>query len=412
MNKKNLTSPFAPLNVPNLPQVNGVKHATMCSDIKESGLDLAIIVFDKLANVAGVFTNSETSSAPVSWCKSIIKNGLAKALIINSGNANAFTGYPGGKNVTVKTALISSIINCRADQVFVASTGVIGEQLPIEKILNSIPLLIKNIGKDNWSNLAQAIRTTDTYPKLISKKFKIEDKDYVLNGIAKGSGMISPNMGTLLGFFFTDADIPSRILDFYLKKINEVTFNAITVDGDSSTSDTLLLFSTGEGPSHGVIDDVSDPRLNGFINALKDLMLNLSHQVIKDGEGASKFITIEVINALTNDSAKIIGNCIAKSPLVKTAIAGEDPNWGRIIMAIGNAQQKIDKNKLKVYFGNILVAKDGGVCEDYIEELAANYLKNSEVSIKVDIGEGNGSFTVWTCDFTEEYIKINSDYRS
>ncbi|MBL41806.1 MAG: bifunctional ornithine acetyltransferase/N-acetylglutamate synthase [Rhodospirillaceae bacterium] len=412
MIKINFNSPFTPLNYPNLPEVNGVRHATICSNIKESDLDLAIIIFDELANVAGVFTNSETCSAPVSWCRSIINNGVAKALIVNSGNANAFTGYSGGKNVTAKTALISNLLGCRADQVFVASTGVIGEQLPIGKILDSIPKLINNTDDKNWINIAQAITTTDTYPKLFSKKFKIENKEYILNGVAKGSGMICPNMATLLGFFFTDADIPSRVLDFHLKKINEVTFNAITVDGDSSTSDTLLLFSTGQGPSHSDIEDELDPKLDDFIIALKELMLNLCHQVVKDGEGAKKFITIEVINALTDESAKIIANTIAKSPLVKTAIAGEDPNWGRIIMALGNTEQKIDKNKLKIYFGDMLVAKNGSVSEDYVEEVAAKYLKNREISIKVDVGYGNGCFTVWTCDLTEQYIKINSDYRS
>jgi N-acetylglutamate synthase (N-acetylornithine aminotransferase) len=231
-----------------LPEVNGVRHSTCCSGIKDSELDLAVVIFDKLANVAGVFTNSETSLAPVSWCKSIISNGFAKALIINSGNANAFTGYKGGKNVTTKTASIAKILGCRAHQVFVVSNGVIGEQLPIEKIFNYIPTLIENTNIDNWLDLAQSIRTNDSYPKLISKKFKIENKDYVLNGIAKGYGMINHNMGTLLGFFFTDANIPSGILDFYLKKINEVTFNAISVDGDTSTCDTLLLFFTGGGP--------------------------------------------------------------------------------------------------------------------------------------------------------------------
>ncbi len=412
MNRKKFISPFAPLKVVDLPGLNGVMQAACCCNIKQSELDLVVVIFDKPVNVAGVFTNSETSSAPVVWCKSIIKKGIARGLVVNSGNANALTGYTGTKNVTAKTALISKVLGCRADEIFVASTGVIGEQLPIDNVLRAIPNLIQNISQKNWINFAKAIKTTDTYPKLFSIKFKIGNEDYVLNGVAKGSGMINPNMGTLLGFFFTDANIPSKILEYHLKKINELTFNAITVDGDSSTSDTLLLFSTGGGSDHVVFEDPLDPRLNGFVEALKKLMLNLSHQVVKDGEGASKFITIEVLNAESDDSARCIAFAVANSPLVKTAIAGEDPNWGRVAMAIGNAKQNIDKNKIKIYFGEILVTKDGMVDKEYLEKKAAKYLKNSEVLIKIDIGKGSGSFTAWTCDFTEQYIKINSNYRS
>ena len=412
MNRKKIISPFAPLEVVDLPKLGGVSHATDCCNIKQSELDIALVIFDKPAYVAGVFANSETSSAPVVWCKSIIKKGIARGLVVNSGNANAFTGYTGTKNVIAKTALISRILDCRADEIFVASTGVIGEQLPIENILSAIPNLIESVSQDDWLNFAEAIKTTDTYSKLYSIKFNIDNKEYFLNGIAKGSGMISPNMGTLLGFFFTDAEIPSEILDYHLKSINLETFNAITVDGDSSTSDTLLLFSTGCGPDHETFEGPFDSRLNGFIKALKELMLNLSQQVVKDGEGASKFITIKVLNAYSKDSARHIAITVAKSPLVKTAIAGEDPNWGRIAMAIGNAQQSIDKNKVKIYFGDILVTKNGMVNDEYLEEKASKYLKNKEVLIKIDIGQGSGSFTAWTCDFTEQYVKINSDYRS
>ncbi len=407
-----IKSPFYPSKIEDLPTVNGINLITGYSHIKELGPDVGIVVFDNLSSVAGVFTNSEMASAPVAWCRSIIQEGKAKALIVNSGNANAFTGNQGSKNVIAKTAALAKAIKCRADEIFVASTGVIGEQLPIQNILDKIPDLIKGLRKNDWLNLAQSIRTTDTYPKLGSLKFTIDEDEFVLNGVAKGSGMINPNMGTLLGFFFTDACIPANILSYYLNEINSKTFNAITVDGDTSTSDTILLFSTGNENSHKKISDVNDPRLDNFISVLNRLMKDLAHQVIKDGEGVSKFITITVENAITRDSARKIANKIANSPLVKTAIAGEDPNWGRIIMAIGNAKQKIDKNKLKIYFGEILIAENGSVSESYCENQAAIYMKNNEILIRVDLGLGSEEFTAWTCDFTKQYIQINSDYRS
>ncbi|MDC0074998.1 bifunctional glutamate N-acetyltransferase/amino-acid acetyltransferase ArgJ, partial [Alphaproteobacteria bacterium] len=370
-----------------------------------------LITFNELASVAGVFTRSKTAAAPVNWCKSIINNGSAKALIVNSGNANAFTGYQGNSHVTAITACVAKEIGCKANEVFVASTGVIGEYLPIAKILNVIPALSKSSKNKPWSDAANAMRTTDTYIKLSSEKYILDGKKFVINAIAKGSGMIAPDMATMLVFLFTDANISSEILSFILKKENHKTFNAITVDSDTSTSDTVLFFSTNQGENKE-IDDYRDSRLKPFKSAVKKIMTDLSKQIVKDAEGISKFITIKVTEASSVNSAKKIANSIANSPLVKTAIAGEDPNWGRIVMAIGKSGQRVDRDKIKITIGSELITENGAVKESYNEELTKLYMQNREININVALGIGKSSFTVWTSDFTESYVRINSDYRS
>ena len=395
-------------------KIRGVKIATTNCGIKYKNRDdLLLITFEKEVNVAGVFTTSSMPAAPVTWCKKNIKQGTAKALIVNAGNANAFTGKAGEEAVLATAETIAKNLKCEKEQIFVCSTGVIGETLKHHLITAAIPDLLKNPESDDkaWDKAAKAIMTTDTKQKLISKTCKIFDKTISITGFAKGSGMIAPNMATMLGYIFTDADISSAALATLLKEIAEETFNSITVDSDQSTNDTLLFFATKEAGN----DLISDPfykNLSDFKKTLHELMLGLAKMIVIDGEGAKKLIEITVNGAQNKQQAKEVAMGIGNSPLVKTAIAGCDPNWGRIIMAVGKSCLNADPNKIIVKIGEYQLTKNGAKHPDYIEELVHEYLKNSEVKISIDLGIGENQATIWGCDLNEEYIKINKDYRS
>lgn len=395
-------------------KIRGVKIATTNCGIKYKNRDdLLLITFEKEVNVAGVFTTSSMPAAPVTWCKKNIKQGTAKALIVNAGNANAFTGKAGEEAVLATAETIAKNLKCEKEQIFVCSTGVIGETLKHHLITAAIPDLLKNPESDDkaWDKAAKAIMTTDTKQKLISKTCKIFDKTISITGFAKGSGMIAPNMATMLGYIFTDADISSAALATLLKEIAEETFNSITVDSDQSTNDTLLFFATKEA-GNDLISDPFDKNLSDFKKTLHELMLGLAKMIVIDGEGAKKLIEITVNGAQNKQQAKEVAMGIGNSPLVKTAIAGCDPNWGRIIMAVGKSCLNADPNKIIVKIGEYQLTKNGAKHPDYIEELVHEYLKNSEVKISIDLGIGENQATIWGCDLNEEYIKINKDYRS
>ena len=411
--KKDLPrSPLAPKRFPALPALAGVKLAAAQAKIRYARTDVMLAVFDPGTTVAGVFTTSKTASPAVEWCKSRAKKGVARALIVNSGNANAFTGHEGARAVAATTAAVALTAGCRADEVFVSSTGVIGEKLPVDRLISAMPTLRKTLKAKNWEDAANAIRTTDTYAKGATRTFRLDAKTYRINGIAKGSGMIAPDMATMLAYVVSDATLPATVLRETLRESVATTFNAITVDSDTSTSDTLLLFATGAGAKHKPLGSVFDKRLDGFRTALHAVLLDLAHQVVRDGEGASKFITVNVTGAASDKAAKRIAMSIANSPLIKTAIAGGDPNWGRVVMAVGKSGEKADRDRLRIQFGDTLVAEKGQVAPGYKEAFGAAYMKQAAVEISVDIGLGKGRFTAWTCDFTHGYIAINADYRS
>ncbi|MBV9043771.1 MAG: bifunctional glutamate N-acetyltransferase/amino-acid acetyltransferase ArgJ, partial [Alphaproteobacteria bacterium] len=358
------------------------------------------------------FTKSKTASAPVDWCRNNLKPGSARALVVNSGNANAFTGkagFEGARQIAESTA---ATVGCKPSEVFMASTGVIGEPLPATKITKILSTLVEESAAGGWRAAAEAIMTTDTYPKVATAQATIDGKRVTINGIAKGSGMIAPDMATMLSFVFTDATLPAPVLQELLSAGVKTSFNAITVDSDTSTSDTLLLFATGKGASHPTITKSTDKRLNEFRGALDKVLLSLALQVVRDGEGAQKLIRIDVTGAESDDSAKKIGLAVANSPLVKTAIAGEDANWGRIVMAVGKSGEAADRDKLKISFGTQVVAEAGARSPKYNEAAATKAVQGREVEIAIDLGLGKGKARVWTCDLTHGYIDINGSYRS
>ena len=391
--------------------IKGIKISTINCGIKYKNRDdLLLVTFDSPANVAGVFTQSSMPAAPVTWCKKIISKGVAKALIVNAGNANAFTGIQ-GEEVVIKTAAkVAQETGCKAEEVFISSTGVIGETLNVKLIEDAIPQMIQS-AHNSWEKASQAIMTTDTKPKLIKKTCKISDKEVSLIGFAKGSGMIAPNMATMLGYIFTDADISSSTLQTLLKESSDDSFNAITVDSDQSTNDTVLLFATKAAGNHTITDSHS-PEIAEFKEALNEISLGLAKMIVIDGEGAKKLIEIEVEGARTKQQAKEVAFSIANSPLVKTAIAGCDPNWGRIVMAIGKSCAEASPEKIVVKIGDHVLTKNGAKHPDYVEKAVHEYLKNSTVKISANLALGAASAIVWTCDLNEEYIKINKDYRS
>lgn len=386
-------SPLAPKNIAELPEIKGLSLRVAETGIKyKNRPDLFIASFTNSANVAGVFTKSTTAAPAISWCRENLQNGTAKAVIVNAGNANAFTGEDGDKAVAEMAQAVADDLGCDACEVFVSSTGVIGEKLPTEEITSKIP------GKKaSWKDAAKAITTTDTFIKTASAQIDGAN----ICGIAKGSGMIEPNMATMLAYIFTDADIEQSELQELLNETNNKSFNSITVDSDTSTSDTVLIFATGE-----------KPKPNNFQEALQEVMTNLAQQIVRDGEGATKFIEVEVNQAESESSAKIVAKAIANSPLVKTAIAGEDANWGRVVMAVGKCEEPINLDKLEISFGDFVVATNGAASSNYSEEDVSNYIKNEEIKISVSLGSGDSSATVWTCDLTHGYISINADYRS
>jgi len=408
MNAK--VSPLAPKLYPELSALEGVKLSAIEAGIKYQGRkDLCLISFEKPAEIAGVFTTSKCPSAPVDWCRKHLAKGKVNAVVINSGNANAFTGKKGSQAVELTAQAASKVLGCPKKTVFLASTGVIGEPLDASGFEDKIRMANAVLKADGWHDAAQAIMTTDTYPKLATVSFQIDGETYRLNGIAKGSGMIAPDMATMLAFLVTDLPVDSKVLQKLLSQHNKTSFNAITVDSDTSTSDTVLLMACGKGKK---INDVSDKRLKPFKAALGELMHQLAMLLVRDGEGATKQVRIEVTGALNKRSAQAIAKAIANSPLVKTAIAGEDANWGRIVMAVGKAGEPAERDKLEIRFGDIVVARKGERVLDYSEEEASKVMQRSEIEIGVDLGLGNGRWTIWTCDLTREYVAINGDYRS
>ncbi len=406
-------SPLAPKSFAHLPPLAGVRLATGEAGIKyRNRTDVLLAILAPGTEVAGVFTKSKTASAPVDWCRAQLKRGQARALVVNSGNANAFTGQAGMTGARAVADAASAVIGCKASEVFLASTGVIGEPLPAEKITKILGRVAEDASASGWRAAAEAIMTTDTYPKLATATAMIDGVKVTLNGIAKGSGMIAPDMATMLAFVFTDASLPAAVLQECLNGGTGPSFNSITVDSDTSTSDTLLLFATGKGARHGAVTKASDKRLSGFRRSLDALLLDLALAVVKDGEGAQKLIRVDVAGAESNDAARRVALAIANSPLVKTAIAGNDANWGRVVMAVGKSGEAADRDKLKIAFGSQIVAEKGARTAKYDEAAATKAVSGREVLIAVDLGLGKGVARVWTCDLTHGYIDINGSYRS
>lgn len=409
-------SPLAPSEFPKLPAVAGVRLATAATGIKyQDRDDLLLCDVREGTTVAGTFTKSKTCSAPVDWCKKSVAGGEARGLIVNAGNANAFTGKAGDEVVETCIAAVADQLACRPSRVFCASTGVIGEQLPTDQVISHIASGWKamvDADAASWRRAAEAIRTTDTFAKGAGQSVKIGETEVQIAGIAKGSGMIAPDMATMLSFVFTDAKIPGDVLQKVLSPIVDESFNSITVDSDTSTSDTVLLMATGAVDTHSIIETADDPALDAFKQALAIVLKDLAQQIVRDGEGASKFISVRVEGAEHDLAARRIGLSIANSPLVKTAIAGEDANWGRIVMAVGKAGEMADRDKLSIAIGGHVIAENGVAVDGFDEDPVAAHMKNDEIDIVVDVGIASGQATVWTCDLTHGYISINADYRS
>ncbi|WP_209506933.1 MULTISPECIES: bifunctional glutamate N-acetyltransferase/amino-acid acetyltransferase ArgJ [unclassified Ruegeria] len=408
MAKITKVSPLAPASFPDLPAIDGVRFATVAAGVRYQGrTDVMLAVLDPGTSVAGVFTRSATRAAPVLDCQDKIggpSDGPA-AILVNSGNANAFTGHYGQTSVAEVTQAISKATGVPVERVFTSSTGVIGEPLAHDRIIAKLETLKAGLSRHAIEDAARAIMTTDTFPKGAVAQVEIDGKTVSIAGIAKGSGMIAPDMATMLVYIFTDAQVEQSALQAMLGAQTDRTFNCITVDSDTSTSDSLLLCATGASG----VDATGNA---AFAEALEAVMLDLAQQVVRDGEGATKFVEIRVTGAATDADAKTHGLAIANSPLVKTAIAGEDPNWGRIVMAIGKSGAAADRDLLSISFGDILVAEKGWVSPDYSEDAAAAYMKGQDLVIAVGLGLGAGKSTVWTCDLTHGYIEINADYRS
>lgn len=402
------TSPLAPASFPKLPSISGVTFATAAAGIKYAGrTDVMLASIAAGSTVAGVFTRSATSAACVLDCQSKIGGDMSQgaAILVNSGNANAFTGTAGQASVDRICAAVAVGLGVPTSAVFTSSTGVIGEVLPDHKITECIDALAGSLGDNALENAAKAIMTTDTYAKGSTASVEINGKTVKISGIAKGSGMVAPDMATMLVYIFTDAKIAQPDLQALLADLTDKTFNCITIDSDTSTSDALICTATGASSA-----DVSGNL--DFTQALGQVMLDLAHQVVKDGEGATKFVAVEVTGAASDGDARLVAMSIANSPLVKTAIAGEDPNWGRIVMAVGKSGAKADRDRLSIWFGPHLVAENGWIAKTYTEDAGASYMKQSELVIRTDLGIGGAKTTVWTCDLTHGYIEINADYRS
>jgi glutamate N-acetyltransferase / amino-acid N-acetyltransferase len=410
-------SPLAPPGgFPDLPPVAGVRFAAAAAGVRYPGrLDVMLAAIEPGASMAGVFTRSATRSAPVLWCEACLRDADqaagGHAILVNSGNSNAFTGSVGRDAVAETVRATAAALGVPETHVFVASTGVIGERLPSERITAKIAELQRALRLDGAAAAARAIMTTDTYAKGAVARVDLDGVPVTITGFAKGSGMIAPDMATMLVFLFTDAAIAAAPLQAMVSAINAHTFNCITVDGDTSTSDTLLMAATGRA-AMAPIATRDDPRAAAFEDALHGVMRDLAHQVVRDGEGATKFVEIAVTGATDDADARLVAMAIANSPLVKTAFAGEDPNWGRIVMAVGKSGAVADRDRLSIRFGDIVVAADGQVAPGYLEAEGAAYMKRAELVVGVDLGIGAGRAVVWTCDLTARYIAINADYRS
>ncbi|MEA2842300.1 MAG: glutamate N-acetyltransferase / amino-acid N-acetyltransferase [Methylobacteriaceae bacterium] len=408
-------SPLAPKSYPDMPAIEGVRFATGAAGIRYNDrTDVLLVLMSEGTQAAGVFTKSKCPSAPVDWCRDKLKKGRARALVVNSGNANAFTGKRGVDSVRFAAKLAAEATGARANEIFLASTGVIGEPLDAGKFDGVLEKLVAEASPDAWLDAARAIMTTDTFPKLATAIAEIGGVEVKIGGIAKGAGMIAPDMATMLSFLFTDAPIHAPVLQKMLSKSVEESFNAITIDSDTSTSDTLMLFATGAAEARGAprISSAGDHQLAGFRRALDKVLLDLAQQVVRDGEGARKFVKVQVEGAASDKAAKRIALSIANSPLVKTAIAGEDANWGRIVMAVGKAGEKAKRDRLSIYFGDVRVAHKGLRDPDYDEAKASALMREDKIDIRVDLKIGKGRARVWTCDLTKEYVAINGDYRS
>ena len=406
----NTVSPLAPARFPDLPEIGGVRVATVEAGIRYKGRDdLLLVGLAPGTAIAGALTRSLTASAPVDWCREALTGGRARAIVVNSGNANAFTGRAGKTAVEHTVAATAAALGCAEREVFVSSTGVIGEPLPAEStIVQKLPGLARALASGSWDRAAGAIMTTDTFPKGASATAKIGGRTVRIAGIAKGSGMIAPDMATMLAYIFTDAAVPPDLLQRLTSRAVERSFNAISVDSDTSTSDTVLVAATGAAGN----PEPDAAMLRGFARALEAVCRDLAHQIVRDGEGASKFVEIAVTGAASARAAKRIGLAIANSPLVKTAIAGEDANWGRIVMAVGKAGEKADRDALRIGIGGVEITRGGQVVPDYDETPVARHMQGQDIRIAVDIGVGRGKATVWTCDLTHGYIDINGSYRS
>ena len=406
-------SPLAPKSYPDMPAIDGVRMATAEAGIKyKNRTDVLMMVFDQPATVAGVFTRSKCPSAPVDFCRSNLAAGKARAVVVNSGNANAFTGKKGREATALTAESAAKAVGCATSDVFLASTGVIGEPLDATKFAGVLGDMNGRATGDFWLEAAKAIMTTDTYPKVATRTAELGGVTVRINGIAKGAGMIAPDMATMLSFVVTDADISATLLQELLSAGVGSTFNAVTVDSDTSTSDTLLLFATGAAKGRGQKAVASTADTASFAEALNAVLKDLALQVVRDGEGARKMVEVTVTGAESDASAKRIALSIANSPLVKTAVAGEDANWGRVVMAVGKAGEPADRDRLKIWFGDVRVAVDGERDAAYSEAAASAVMKQQDIPVRVDLGLGSGTATVWTCDLTKEYVEINGDYRS
>ncbi len=406
-------SPLAPeTGLPDFPEIAGIRLATAASGVKYTDReDLLIVDLDQDTVAAGVFTRSTAAGAPVVWSRECLKQPVARGLVVNAGNANVFTGECGEADVRRMAEKAAEVLKCKPAEIFVASTGVIGEPLPVEKIVSSMDEMGSGFAADNWWQACHAILTTDTFAKGAVKTASLMGESITICGMAKGSGMIEPDMATMLAFVFTDANIEKSVLQKLLVESNAQSFNKITVDSDTSTSDTCLLFATGKA-SNRRVDNEKTADLTEFRRALSELMLDLALQVVRDGEGASKLIHVRVEGAANTDDADLIAKTIANSPLVKTAIAGEDANWGRVVMAVGKSGVQYRHEALEIGFGGMKITNNGNRIENYDESKLTRHLQGKEVEINVNLGEGEGSSSVWTCDLTHGYISINADYRS
>ncbi len=404
--------PRSPLAVPlpDLPVLAGVRFATAQAGIRYQGrTDVLLAEFAEGTTVAGVFTKNLCPGAPVTYCREALKGGLARGLVVNAGNANVFNGLAGTRAVEATAAAAAAALGARPEQIFLASTGVIGEPLPAHKIVAVMDRLQSGLAAGHFEQAARAIMTTDTFPKAATRTARLGGVEVRITGIAKGSGMVAPDMATMLAFLFTDAAIPAAALQSLLARAVEHSFNCITIDSDTSTSDSVLLFATGQAGNKPTEDAA---QLADFRRALGEVAHDLALQVVRDGEGARKLVRITVEGAVSNASARRIGLAIANSPLVKTAIAGGDANWGRIVMAVGKAGEPADRDKLGVAIGGIWMAQNGSIVPGYNEAPVVAHMLGREIEVAVDIGLGGGHATVWTCDLTHGYIDINGAYRS
>lgn len=406
-------SPLAPTTKQTLPPLAGCRMATREAGVRYTGRrDVLLMEFAEGTTVAGVLTRNQMPGAPIDWCRACLPAGAARGLVVNAGNANVFTGAHGARACAETARAAAETLGCAPEQIMLASTGVIGEPLRYERIVDCLPAAKAALTADAWDDAAATIMTTDTFSKAASRTANIRGVPVTINGIAKGSGMIAPDMATMLSFVVTDAALPASILQALLTRGVNRSFNAVSVDSDQSTSDTVMLFATGRGETHVTVDGPGDPALRDFRTKLEDLLHDLAMQVVRDGEGATKLVRIGVTGAASERAAKRIAMTIADSPLVKTAIAGEDANWGRIVMAVGKSGQKADRDRLAISIGGVAVARDGVRVEGYDEGPVAAHMKGREIDIDVDVGVGRGRATVWTCDLTHGYIDINADYRS